>query len=114
MTPLDQGLKTRLVVLCGFLVTGLSVLSYRLVVVQVVQRDKWAKEAAGHYTDKVTFPASRGRIFDRNGELLARSQSVYNLIVDRRHIRDARYVSAGVGKAEGIKVRSVVARYSQG
>lgn len=113
MTLLDKGLKSRLLVVCGFLVVGLSFLSYRLVVVQVVQRDKWTAEAAEHYTDKVALPAARGRILDRNGELLARNQSVYNLVADRYHLKDARYVSAGVGKAEGISIRSVGRRYTR-
>ncbi|NNE92575.1 MAG: hypothetical protein HKN23_13090, partial [Verrucomicrobiales bacterium] len=79
---MDKALKTRLIVACVALTGGLSLLSARLVFVQAVDHEMYAEEARKRYVHKETLEASRGRILDRNGELLARNQTVYTLTVD--------------------------------
>ena len=94
-------------VVCGLLVVVLSALSVRLVWVQVVINDYYAEQALKYYVDEEELPPSRGRIIDRNGELLARSQTVYRLVADANHLRDKRIAEAGVAQSEGLTIREV-------
>ena len=70
------------------LVVSLSALSVRLVYLHIVMGEKSAKEADGLLVKKMSLPAQRGSIYDRNGELLASSQRVYTVIADRSHLRN--------------------------
>lgn len=108
----EAGLKRRVLVVCGLLVLALSALSVRLVWVQVVDHEYYVKQAEGYYLHEETLPPSRGRIFDRNGDLLARSQTVYRLVADANHLRDRDISTLGVAKAEGLTTREVRAKYS--
>jgi len=109
----EEGLKRRILVVCGFLVIALSALSVRLVWVQVVDHEYYVKQAEGYYLHEETLPSSRGRILDRNGDLLVRSQTVYRLLADANHLRDRDISALGVAKAEGISLREVRAKYSK-
>ena len=109
----DGKLKARLLLVCGVMVVGLSLLSARLVYVQVVQHGKYAEAAAAHYRHKEVLPGSRGMILDRNGDLLARNQTVYTLFADCHHLRDPLIGARGVALKEGIGPRTVKMRYTR-
>ncbi|MFV1996267.1 MAG: hypothetical protein ACC661_12595, partial [Verrucomicrobiales bacterium] len=107
MKQLEKGVKARLIFVCVGFSSVLSLLSGRLVYLQVVEHEKYAEAAAAHYSYREELPASRGSILDRNGDLLARNQTVYSLVVDCLHLRDLGIASGGVAKKEGMKVRQV-------
>ncbi|NND49978.1 MAG: penicillin-binding protein 2, partial [Rhizobiales bacterium] len=109
----EAGLKRRVLVVCWLLVVALSALSVRLVWVQVVDHEYYVKQAEGYYLHEETLPPSRGRIYDRNGDLLARSQTVYRLLADANHLRDRDISTLGVAKSEGLTMREVRAKYSK-
>ncbi|MCP5542038.1 MAG: penicillin-binding protein 2 [Akkermansiaceae bacterium] len=109
----DGKLKARLLLVCGVMVVGLSLLSARLVYVQVVKHGKYAEAAAAHYRHKEVLPGSRGMILDRNGDLLARNQTVYTLFADCHHLRDPLIGARGVALKEGIGPRTVKMRYTR-
>ena len=56
-------------------------LIFRLVNLQVLQGSTWTDQAVENYTDRVSVPAPRGIIYDRNGYILARNVASYNVVV---------------------------------
>lgn len=108
---MDRNLKSRLVWACCGLVLLLSVLSLRLFYIEVFSSGELSKQARARYEYKETLTASRGRIYDRNGELLARNQTVYQLVVDCHHLRDLGLACIGLGTKEGISPQTVRKRY---
>lgn len=108
---MDRALKTRLVLGCFALVTVLSSLSVRLLFVEAFRSENLSAQARGHYEFKETLPARRGRIFDRSGELLARSQTVFTLVVDLHHLSDPMLACIGLGKREDVSPQTIKARY---
>lgn len=104
---MDAGLKTRLVLGCAGLVAILSVLSARLLHIEATSGERLAAQARAHYEYRETLPARRGRIYDRSGELLARSQTVFTLVADRHHLRDPLLGSIGLAKREGVSPQQI-------
>ena len=58
---------------------GLCVVLARAAQVQLVQGADYAARAAAQRTERVTLPARRGAIYDRNGVTLALSQEVHHV-----------------------------------
>lgn len=107
----DRGLKTRLVIGCVGLVTVLSGLSARLLQIEALESGHLSSAARRHYEDKEPLPARRGRIYDRTGELLARSQTVYTLYADPRHLSDLMIACIGLGAREKVSPQTIKARH---
>ena len=55
---------------------------------QFLNVEQWQRQAEKKYTKYVEMPAIRGKIFDRNGELLADNQPIFNLTVVREQVDD--------------------------
>jgi len=89
----NRGFQYRCIVLCSILVIGLSVLSGRLIQIQLVERHRYAESAARAFRRVEKIPAYRGWIVDRNGEALAKSIPVATLYVDKNHLRDPKLAS---------------------
>ena len=111
MLVLNSRLKTRLVVGCGMLVLTLSLLSARLFFIEALDGERLAARARAHYEYKEELPAERGRIFDRSGELLARNQTVFSLVVDSQHLRDQGLASIGLARAEKVSSHEIRKKY---
>ncbi len=111
MVVLNSRLKTRLVVGCGMLVLTLSLLSVRLFFIEAFQGGDLSAKARAHYEYKEELPAERGRIFDRSGELLARNQTVFSLVVDSQHLRDQGLASIGLARAEKVSSHEIRKKY---
>ncbi|MCB1090682.1 MAG: hypothetical protein KDL87_04080, partial [Verrucomicrobiae bacterium] len=111
LAQLEQGMKRRLIVVCALMACGLSVLSARLVWLQVVEHESYAAEAARHYTYREELPASRGVIVDRGGDLLARNQTIYSIVADCQHLRDFGITCGALGKLEGVSPRTIKQAY---
>ncbi len=107
----DRGLKTRLVIGCIALVAALSALSGRLLQIEAFHSESLSKAARSHYEDKEPLSARRGRIYDRTGELLARSQTVYTLYADPRHLSDLMIACIGLGKRDQVSPQTIKARF---
>ena len=92
--------QTRCLFLCSILMIGLSVLSARLIQIQLVDRQRYAESSrkAFHREEKII--AMRGWIVDRNQEPLAKSVPVSTLYVDKNHLRDPKVVSYGLAFQE--------------
>lgn len=99
---LERGQQQRILIACSCLVLLLSTLSARLIYLQFLRGDELSAKARSHYEYEEFLEAPRGRIFDRNGELLASTQIVYSMVVDFAHLRDPGLASIGLGKKEGV------------
>lgn len=97
---MDKKVLKRCVILSLVLVTGLSALSFRLVYLQVIDRDIYIKKAQGAYAKKDVLQAKRGTIIDCNGEVIARSVISKSIVVDKYHLREPRTVVKALAAAE--------------
>ena len=61
---MNSAFQTRCIILCSVLVAGLSVLSARLVKIQLVDRQVYAESSRKSYHRSEMLPASRGMIVD--------------------------------------------------
>ncbi len=93
---MNSSFQTRCVLLCSILVIGLSVLSGRLVQIQLVDRQRYAESSrkAFHRVEKL--PAIRGMIVDRREEPLAKSIPVSTVYIDKNHLSDPKLASYGL------------------
>lgn len=72
---------TRIAVLVGFIVLGMSVLIGRYGYLQINTHDKYKAQADSNRIKLISNPPSRGYIYDRNGYLLADNQPVFSAIL---------------------------------
>lgn len=80
---LNRSMRTKLIVLFGVVIIGLSILIGRLMYIQYSSGDKYEKKVLSLQSyDSVTLPFQRGDIVDSNGTILATSVAVYNVILD--------------------------------
>jgi len=77
-------------------VAGLSLLSARLIQIQLVDRQTYASKARKAYHQVERLPAMRGMIVDRWEEPLARSTTVTTIFVNRNHLLDPNLASVGL------------------
>lgn len=82
------------------LVIGLSVLSARLVQIQLVDRQRYAESSRKAYHRTELLPASRGMIVDRREEPMAKSIPVATVYVDKNHLMDPKMASYGLAYQE--------------
>jgi cell division protein FtsI/penicillin-binding protein 2 len=92
--------QTRCLILCSILVIGLSVLSGRLVQIQLVDRQRYAESSrrTSHRVEKL--PAIRGMIVDRREEPLAKSIPVSTVILDKKILMDPKMAACGLAYQE--------------
>jgi len=92
--------QARCITLLTILVIGLSVLAWRLVQIQLVDRQRYAESSrkAFHRIEKL--PAARGMIVDSREEPIAKSIPVSTLFLDRNHLIDPKLASYGVACKE--------------
>ena len=84
----SRAFQTRCVVLCSVLVTGLTLLSVRLVKIQAWDRKHYADKARQTFERREILPGFRGKIVDRNEEVLAKSMPVGTVWVNAKHLQD--------------------------
>jgi cell division protein FtsI/penicillin-binding protein 2 len=82
------------------LVAGLSVLSGRLIQIQLVDRQRYAESSRKAYHRVEKLPAVRGMIVDRHEEPLAKSIPVSTVFVDKNHLMDPKLAAYGLAYQE--------------
>lgn len=97
---MKSSFQTRCFILCSILVIGLSVLSGRLVQIQLVDRQRYAESSRKAYHRIETLPAIRGMIVDRREEPLAKSIPVSTVFVDKNHLNDPKLAAYGLAYQE--------------
>jgi stage V sporulation protein D (sporulation-specific penicillin-binding protein) len=85
-------MKKKLVILYGGVLLALVGLMLRITYINATQGDKYKKQVLSQAQSKyqsAVLPAKRGDIYDRNGNVLATSNKVYNLVLDCKAVNDA-------------------------
>jgi len=73
----------------AFVIGILAVLT-RAAELQIVETERWAREAARQRTERVVLPARRGTLYDRNGVPLAITQEFYHVGIAPNELEDIR------------------------
>jgi cell division protein FtsI (penicillin-binding protein 3) len=71
----------------GFVIALVAILG-RAAQLQIVQGDRWKREAEQRRTERVVLPARRGALYDRNGVPLAITQEFYHVGVAPNELED--------------------------
>jgi penicillin-binding protein 2 len=71
----------RAIVVYGLIIVVIGAVVFRLVNLQVLQRQDYIDQAVDNYTIDISEPAARGIIYDRNGYVLARNVPSYNVVI---------------------------------
>ena len=82
-------IRRRLVLLMVIFLGLFLALSARLFHLQVVEAQALQMRAQSQWTSESTIQPTRGRILDRNGNVLAQSATAYTLSVSPRRVKDA-------------------------
>ena len=93
---------SRALLLCCFVLGVSGVIAAKLVDLQIVDSDNRRGIAAEELIDKEIIPAARGRITDRNGEMLTNNIQSETLVADRYHLRDLIAVCGGLAYNQAI------------
>ncbi len=96
---MHSAFQTRCIILCSVLVVALSVLSGRLVQLQLVDRRYSERSQQERHTTERLW-AMRGMIVDRREEPLAKSIPVSTVYVDRKILMDPTQASRGLAYQE--------------
>lgn len=81
----SRSFQARCLLLCSVLVTGLSLLSVRLIQVQAWDRKNYHRAGLAFDSEEI-LPGLRGNIVDRNEEVLAKSMPVSSVYGDILHL----------------------------
>ncbi len=93
---------SRCLLLCVVVMLVSSALAWRLVQLQVVDRDDRSSIAAEELIDKEKLPAQRGIVMDRNEEILTNNIQTAELVADRYHLREITAVVNGLAYNQAI------------
>jgi cell division protein FtsI (penicillin-binding protein 3) len=96
--PVNRRIRLLLVVL--LIVFG--ALLGRAAWLQAVRAESLSQMAARQHRETITIPASRGTIFDRNGEVLAIGEQATTVYADPQQVRDPRAVATAAARALGV------------
>jgi len=96
----NRKFQYRCFILCSVLVAGLSLLSGRLLQIQLVNRQRYAANSHKAFARIEKLPAIRGMIVDRHEEALAKSIPVATLFVDKNHLYDPKLASYALAYQE--------------
>jgi len=101
--PGDATLRRRLVVAGGVLLSAFSLLSWRIIHLQVEQHDHYAALVDRKHQRTDTLEAHRGRIFDTRGQLLAGDEPVQKIIFDLGFLSQKEALAHALATVEGMK-----------
>ena len=102
----DSGMKARtMFCVAVFIIAGFGLLIYQLYALQLRDAELYRTEAVTQQMKDITLPALRGSIYSANGKLLAKSNTVWNIVADPSSIAksgatEAQLRTAAQGLAE--------------
>lgn len=83
-----MSLRTRATFISCFLAIGFTIVSVRLVYIQIMQGDRFHEEAIRNHFERVEVPATRGMILDSHGAILAKTHVVYDIRLDGKELKN--------------------------
>jgi penicillin-binding protein 2 len=107
----------RIAVLGGIALTLLGLLLIRLWFLQVISGDQYAAAAEGNRLRTVDTEAPRGKVLDRNGELLVGNRTGTDLVIDPREltgVRREQVLNRLAGKLDGVAGAELIDRVEAG
>ncbi|HOW99739.1 MAG TPA: hypothetical protein PK545_03885, partial [Deltaproteobacteria bacterium] len=90
---IEEGLKSRGKYLTAFVCLLFAILLLRLMNMQIFKGTYYEEQARNNRLRIISIPAQRGKILDRNKEVLADSRPAYNVMVIPEDIRDVGNIS---------------------
>ncbi len=98
---LNIQMRKKLVILFGMVLLALVGLVLKITVINATEGEQYSKQVLMQTQQQYTsreIPSKRGTIYDRNGNILASSSKVYNVILDCKVINsDSKYLEPTVG-----------------
>ena len=85
---------SRLIIICVLMIIMMGALIYRLGTLTIKEGEAWAKSADNRSTQTIAIKGERGKIMDRNGVVLAYSETCYNVEFLRNADNRTKYDSA--------------------
>ena len=107
----------RIAVLGGIALTLLGLLLIRLWFLQVISGEQYAAAAEGNRLRTVDTEAPRGKVLDRNGELLVGNRTGTDLVIDPREltgVRREQVLNRLAGKLDGVAGAELIDRVEAG
>ncbi|HEV3270943.1 MAG TPA: penicillin-binding protein 2 [Candidatus Methylacidiphilales bacterium] len=74
--------RTRAIWIVVFLACGFTAISFNLIQIQLVDHDKYWRQAIANHTHREEISPRRGSLYDIDGDLLAQTQQVYDIRLD--------------------------------
>lgn len=99
---MNYSFQNRAYVVCVAFVAVLSALSWRVVTIQVVDRQQYASTGQRAFQRTETIPAIRGMIVDRRDETIAKTIPVAHLFIDKNHLRNPNLAALALAYQEAI------------
>lgn len=106
----SQNLRVRLRLIQALVLVLLGVLCVRLYLLQIINGKHYAEVAENQQQRQLPIPARRGRIFDRNGQLLVDSKPIYSIILSREDTTRIDRYSLIKPLSEGLKLDEGILR----
>ncbi|OUV29171.1 MAG: hypothetical protein CBC60_05200 [Betaproteobacteria bacterium TMED100] len=103
--------RSRIIIL--MLMTGFLAVLIRAFYLQHLDVDTWKKRAITRYTETQPIPAARGKILDRNGEILAVSTLEYKIGIVPNRFRPTLEQIQDLGKLIGKKPKEILNKHQK-
>ena len=104
---INQNMKEKLLILFGIVLLLLVILVLRITYINATSGSKYKKQVLSQAQQKYesqVLPAKRGDIYDKNGNILATSNKVYNVILDCKTVNsDEDYVEPTIRALKNLK-----------
>jgi cell division protein FtsI/penicillin-binding protein 2 len=103
LDPREPSYRARVLALLLLALLAAGVIWARLAYWQVVEHKRLAADALTQYSKVVELPATRGMIYDRNGQPLAINETVYSVVIapDQVPASQREHVAAALSAATG-------------
>ena len=100
--------RRRAAIACGLVGIVFTGFSARLIDLQVTRHEEYTALAAQKHSIRLTVPAHRGMILDRNGEILAANIPVRKVVVDGSHVKKPEALATLAAPVLGIPKETLV------
>jgi cell division protein FtsI (penicillin-binding protein 3) len=109
---MEKTRRKRAIALCALGAACFFLLIGRLVMIQVARHDYYLEAADKQHKDRIELEPRRGAIFDRNGELLAKSITTQSLCADVEQVKNRQRTAARLSEAIGLPKESFLTSMS--
>ena len=85
----DRKMQIKLLAVFAFVLLALVILMSRIMYINLTRGNKYARQVLSQQNyDSQSIPYRRGEIMDRNGIILAKSDMVYNVVMDCKDLNE--------------------------